>query len=119
MAPSSTAVLAAAGLVSAAGMTVYHLFHILRGDDTQLHGSLSGYYRVLLPYVTVSGVVTAVFFSIFLFPVELSAIAGERALVDVAFLGVTLIWLGAAQRIFAAVDHLTDEYFVGGDGSGS
>ncbi|MFB6295208.1 MAG: hypothetical protein ABEI97_05585 [Candidatus Nanohaloarchaea archaeon] len=110
--------LASAGLLLAGGTTLYHVSHILRGDHTQLHGSLSRYYRVLLPYVVVSGAVTAGFFSIFLVPAELSAAVGSRSLVDVAFLGTTLIWLGAAQRIFAAVDRLADEYFSGGGGRG-
>ncbi|MDY6765777.1 MAG: hypothetical protein SVW77_00255 [Candidatus Nanohaloarchaea archaeon] len=117
MPPLPTVFLSAAGVLLAAGTTAHHLYY-LHGSGGELHGSLADYYRVLLPYVLASGVVAAAFFSIFLSPSLATELAGSQPLVDVAFLGVTLIWLGAAKRVFTAVDRLADEYFAEGEDDG-
>ncbi|MDY6762078.1 MAG: hypothetical protein SVY41_03440 [Candidatus Nanohaloarchaea archaeon] len=118
MASLTTVFLSSAGVLLAVGITGHHLYHVIRHDRETLHGSLSDYYRLMLPYVAVTGVVAAAFFGIYRFPAELTAVTGDRALVDVAFLGITLVWLGAAQQIFSAVDTLAEDYYSGGESGG-
>ncbi len=85
-----------------------------------LHGPLAGYYRALLPFVTTSCLVAAAFFiEAILTREQLAAILGEAYLADVAFLGLTLVWLGTAQHVFSTVNSMTDTYFAAGDSSGS
>ncbi|MDY6769680.1 MAG: hypothetical protein SVU88_01770 [Candidatus Nanohaloarchaea archaeon] len=109
--------LAGGGTVIAGAVALHHLFH-LRSDGEALHGSLAGYYSVMGPYIAVSGAVLVAFFGVALAPRRLAAALGGPAMLDAAFLGLALVWLGTARRIFAVIDEMADEYFSTGETGG-
>lgn len=107
------------GAVLTAAVAVYHTYHVLRAESGVLHGPLAGYYRVLLPYILVSCVIGAAFFiEAFLTRARVATLLPAAYLWDMAFLGITLVWLGTANHLFSTLDAMTDKYFAEGDGGG-
>ncbi|MFB6166659.1 MAG: hypothetical protein ABEJ62_00145 [Candidatus Nanohaloarchaea archaeon] len=105
------------GVISASAVALHHAYHASSIQGV-LHSSLDSHYRATLPYVVMSGIVSAFFFASVAFQPRLSALLGAEAVMDGVFLALSVIWTGTVYRVFRSLEDMSERFFTEGGGSG-